>query len=165
MESTDDLELLLTQQQQLQSKIEELKRKGRDQAVISIRDLANKYGLTSSELARLGTGGFSMSGSTGRTNKSSGPVAAKYRSPTGETWSGRGKRPNWLNAAIATGKNINDFLIASTSAPEFTRTSEPEDTQTPPPNPEDSKLDQEIKDLAAEGQEASVSTGGGKRKR
>ena len=38
-------------------------------------------------------------------------VPPKYRSPSGETWAGRGARPVWLVAAIKGGKKLDDFLI------------------------------------------------------
>ena len=39
-------------------------------------------------------------------------VVPKYRNPlTSETWSGRGKQPRWLVAAIKTGHKIEDFKI------------------------------------------------------
>jgi DNA-binding protein H-NS len=38
-------------------------------------------------------------------------VPPKYRSPSGETWAGRGARPHWLVAAIKGGKKLDDFLI------------------------------------------------------
>jgi DNA-binding protein H-NS len=39
-------------------------------------------------------------------------VLPKYRNPqTSETWSGRGKQPRWLVAAIKTGRRIEDFEI------------------------------------------------------
>jgi DNA-binding protein H-NS len=38
-------------------------------------------------------------------------VPPKYRSPTGDTWAGRGARPHWLVAAIKRGKKLDDFLI------------------------------------------------------
>jgi DNA-binding protein H-NS len=38
-------------------------------------------------------------------------VAAKYRGPSGETWSGRGLKPRWLVASIKGGKRLDDFLI------------------------------------------------------
>jgi DNA-binding protein H-NS len=38
-------------------------------------------------------------------------VPPKYRSPSGETWAGRGARPVWLVAAIKSGKKLDDFLI------------------------------------------------------
>jgi DNA-binding protein H-NS len=44
-------------------------------------------------------------------------VAAKYRGPNGETWSGRGLTPKWLSALIAQGQQKEAFAI-STSASE-----------------------------------------------
>ena len=39
-------------------------------------------------------------------------AAAKYRSPTGETWSGgRGRKPRWVTEALAAGKSLTDFEI------------------------------------------------------
>jgi DNA-binding protein H-NS len=37
-------------------------------------------------------------------------VPPKYRSPSGDTWAGRGARPRWL-VAIKGGKKLDDFLI------------------------------------------------------
>lgn len=48
--------------------------------------------------------------STPGASKSGSKVPAKYRD--GEnTWSGRGKQPNWLTAQISAGRDIKDFLI------------------------------------------------------
>lgn len=40
-------------------------------------------------------------------------VAPKYRNPKNaeETWSGRGRRPRWLEAELAKGKSVEDFAI------------------------------------------------------
>jgi DNA-binding protein H-NS len=38
-------------------------------------------------------------------------IPPKYRSPSGETWAGRGARPRWLVAATKGGRRIDDFLI------------------------------------------------------
>jgi DNA-binding protein H-NS len=39
-------------------------------------------------------------------------VLPKYQDPqTSETWSGRGKRPRWLVAAMKSGRKIEDFRI------------------------------------------------------
>lgn len=42
-------------------------------------------------------------------------VMPKYRNPDvpSETWSGRGKRPRWLTAAITAGHAIDEFVIAN----------------------------------------------------
>ena len=39
------------------------------------------------------------------------PVAAKFRNPDrpSESWSGRGKRPRWLDAQLRSGRKIDDF--------------------------------------------------------
>jgi len=38
-------------------------------------------------------------------------VAAKYRGPNGETWSGRGLMPKWLSALVAQGRTKQEFAI------------------------------------------------------
>jgi DNA-binding protein H-NS len=38
-------------------------------------------------------------------------VPPKYRSPSGETWAGRGAKPKWMVAALKKGKKMDDFLI------------------------------------------------------
>jgi DNA-binding protein H-NS len=40
-------------------------------------------------------------------------VYPKYRNPNepSETWSGRGKQPRWLTAALKTGHTIDEFVI------------------------------------------------------
>jgi len=37
----------------------------------------------------------------------------RYRNPNNpqQTWSGRGKRPNWLNEALESGKKLDDFTV------------------------------------------------------
>lgn len=41
------------------------------------------------------------------------PAKPKYRNPAdhAQTWSGRGKRPRWFNAALSAGKKEKDLLI------------------------------------------------------
>ena len=40
-------------------------------------------------------------------------VAAKYRGPNGESWSGRGLSPRWLSALVSQGKTKEDFAVKS----------------------------------------------------
>ena len=51
-------------------------------------------------------------GTRGRRGKR-GKVAPKYRNPADPsmTWSGRGKRPRWFNAALKSGKSEKSLLI------------------------------------------------------
>lgn len=49
----------------------------------------------------------------GPKRKSAGTVvAAKYKGPNGETWSGRGLTPRWLSSLIAQGQSKESFAIA-----------------------------------------------------
>jgi DNA-binding protein H-NS len=38
-------------------------------------------------------------------------VPPKYRSPSGETWAGRGAKPRWMVEALKKGKKMESFLI------------------------------------------------------
>ena len=42
---------------------------------------------------------------------STNTVAAKYRGPNGETWSGRGLTPRWLSTLLAQGQSKEAFAI------------------------------------------------------
>ena len=48
--------------------------------------------------------------------KPSQPVAAKFRGPNGETWSGRGLTPKWLATLVAQGQSKESFAVASPAA-------------------------------------------------
>jgi len=51
-------------------------------------------------------------GATRRTRRDSGSsLPVKYRSPQGETWSGRGFVPNWLRLLEEQGHNREEFLV------------------------------------------------------
>jgi DNA-binding protein H-NS len=55
-----------------------------------------------------------FSGSKRNSGKSSlkgKKVPPKYRSPSGETWAGRGVKPNWMVEALKKGKKMDSFLI------------------------------------------------------
>lgn len=48
--------------------------------------------------------------------KSGTPVAAKYRGPNGEAWSGRGLTPKWLAALVAQGQSKESFAVSPATA-------------------------------------------------
>jgi DNA-binding protein H-NS len=59
--------------------------------------------------------GFEITELFGRGRKGKGTVAPKYRDPKnpGNTWTGRGRMPRWMAAALKGGKaKKEDFLIA-----------------------------------------------------
>lgn len=95
---------------ELQEKIEAARKAEHADVVARIKALMQEHGVSLAELGGGKTGARQpravKAGSTGR------KVAAKYRNPaTGDTWSGRGLKPNWLKAALASGKKIEDFAL------------------------------------------------------
>ncbi len=56
---------------------------------------------------------FSPAGTQGRKRRSDGgsKVPAKYRGPSGEEWTGRGRAPKWLTVLEAEGKKREDFAV------------------------------------------------------
>ena len=46
-----------------------------------------------------------------KTEQQSAPAAVKFRSPSGQTWSGRGRKPIWLTQAEASGRSAEEFRV------------------------------------------------------
>ena len=86
------------------------------EALMSLRDQVDKRLLElrselEKQLAAMG-GAKSMKGrASGKSSLKGKKVPPKYRSPSGETWAGRGQRPKWLVAALKKGKKMESFLI------------------------------------------------------
>jgi DNA-binding protein H-NS len=98
---------LLAQKAEIEKKIAEAQREEKASAIAQVKALMAQHGLTVADLA-------SRAPASGRTasTKSGAKVAAKYRDPaTGNTWSGRGLKPNWLKAALDGGKSLTDFAV------------------------------------------------------
>ena len=57
--------------------------------------------------------GFSLSELTGSSAKKRKPNAPRYANPAdpSQTWSGRGRRPGWVVAALEAGKTLDDLAI------------------------------------------------------
>lgn len=94
---------LLSQIETLKQQAESQRKSEISHVVADIRRKMQEYGISLSDL-----------GAAGRGSRSKGTtVAAKYRNPkTGDTWTGRGKMPKWLQAEVGMGKRKEDFLIA-----------------------------------------------------
>ncbi len=88
------LQELLAQKEALEQQIAQIKKAERADALQNARSLIDTFDLTVDEL-------FGKQKSSGKA------VAVKYRNPeTGETWTGRGRAPRWLE-----GKNREDFAV------------------------------------------------------
>lgn len=92
---------------QLRQQAEQLRNQERTGVIEEIRKKIAEYGLSASDLKLSGRGPGRRAASTTAVR-----TAAKYRSPTGETWSGgRGRKPRWVTEALAAGKSLSDFEI------------------------------------------------------
>jgi DNA-binding protein H-NS len=95
---------LMAQKEALERRIADARRSERADAIQRICALMNQYGLTPADLNAKG-------GASGRSRKGS-KVPAKYRDPaSGSSWSGRGLQPNWLKAALASGRDLTEFAV------------------------------------------------------
>lgn len=102
----------------LEAEAEKARRSEIDGVIARIREAIEFYNLSAADL------GLSMKPKAADGAKAPGPVkrrkrkaapkttaAAKYSDGQGNTWVGRGKRPQWLRTALAAGKQLSDFLI------------------------------------------------------
>lgn len=83
--------------------------------VIATKQASEKTELKRKLAELAGQSGFDLTdlfGGRGGARKGS-KVAVKYRNPKNpqETWTGRGRKPNWLTAALAKGQKIDSFLV------------------------------------------------------
>lgn len=91
---------LLQQREALEKAIAQARQNEIAAAVSKVRELVAEFGLTAQDV-------FPARGAKSG-GKATAKVAAKYRDPvTGQTWTGRGKAPKWID-----GKDRNQFLIA-----------------------------------------------------
>lgn len=104
--------------EKLQKQASDLRAKDFQRTVREIREQMQAFGITVKDLQpakgvrapvvkglpkkKAAGGGKKTAGST---------VAAKYRGPEGQTWSGRGLTPRWLAALVEQGQSKEAFLI------------------------------------------------------
>ena len=113
----------------IQSQIEKLQKQATDikarEFNKTVQDILAKmqaFGITAKDLqaakVRVGKGKSVRTRAAKKSDKKGagrpvrvGVVAAKYRGPAGETWSGRGLMPRWLSALVAQGRSREEFAI------------------------------------------------------
>lgn len=124
--------------EKLQKEAETLRKRELAETIANIKKAISAFGLTAEDLGLAGSavrrgrksvkktpaakrrgrpsksaakGSKKAARKSGKLDKRS-VVAPKYRdAATGATWTGRGKQPRWLTAAIKGGKKLSDFLI------------------------------------------------------
>lgn len=111
-----------SQIEKLQKQATEIRSREFDKTMQDILAKMQAFGITLKDLQRAAGKTRASGGAKGKTvkgrkapakggKKPAIVVAAKYRGPNGETWSGRGLMPRWLAALVAQGKTREEFVI------------------------------------------------------
>lgn len=111
-----------SQIEKLQKQANEIKAKEFNATVQDILAKMQAFGITVKDLqgakpakTAKGVGGKKAAANKpakiSRKGKAGVSVAAKYRGPNGETWSGRGLTPKWLATLLAQGQTKESFAI------------------------------------------------------
>lgn len=95
-------------QKDLDMAIDRAEKRERKEALEKLEEQARDMGFTLSELLSMKEGGGR------KTGKPRAPAEPKYRHPEDPsiTWTGRGRKPNWIKEGLEKGQPIEDFLIA-----------------------------------------------------
>ncbi len=95
-------------QKDLDLAIDRAEKRERKEALEKLEEQARDMGFTLSELLSMKEGGGR------KTGKPRAPAEPKYRHPEDPsiTWTGRGRKPNWIKERLEKGQPIEDFLIA-----------------------------------------------------
>ncbi|HMX23356.1 MAG TPA: H-NS histone family protein [Accumulibacter sp.] len=96
---------LIAQREALDKQIEEARRTAAAAAIAQVRQLVAEHDLSAADC------GFKPTVFSPPPIPVRKAVAIKYRGPNGESWSGRGKAPNWLISLEANGQHRNTFLV------------------------------------------------------
>jgi DNA-binding protein H-NS len=103
----------------LEAEAEKARRAEIDGVVTRIREAIQFYNLSAADLGLGGmkakpaadTGAAPLKRKKRKNAAAKTPAAAKFSDGQGNTWVGRGKRPQWLRDALTAGKQLSDFLI------------------------------------------------------
>jgi DNA-binding protein H-NS len=96
------LEELENHRKEVEAAIRDYEKKRKAEALTAVRATAKEHGFSLEEL--LGTKPPQKSGSKG---------VPKYANPAdpSQTWTGRGRQPNWVKEALAQGKTLESMAI------------------------------------------------------
>ncbi|MBO9644187.1 MULTISPECIES: H-NS family nucleoid-associated regulatory protein [Pseudacidovorax] len=97
---------------ELRRQAEELRSHERAGVIEELRKKIAEYGITAADLKLNGRGAATGAKRSVSAAPAKAAAVVKYRSPTGETWSGgRGRKPRWVTEALAAGKSLDEFEV------------------------------------------------------
>ncbi len=108
--------------EKLQKQAAEIKSREFDKTVQEIQAKMKAFGISLKDLqpgkargakgkSKAVAGAKSAAAKGAKKPRSAAVVAAKFKGPNGESWSGRGLAPRWLAALIAQGRSKEEFAI------------------------------------------------------
>jgi DNA-binding protein H-NS len=101
----------------LKQDAEKIRRKEVEGVISRIREAISVYNLSADDLGLGSKKAAPVGKGAAKTVKRRGAKAAKaaavvkFRNESGGVWGGRGKRPQWLRDALASGKTLADFAV------------------------------------------------------
>lgn len=101
---------ILKQIDQLTKEAEKIRQSELSAAIADIKAKMSQYGISVSDIRGRETAPRSpvkRRAASGSRKK----VAPKYRGTNGELWTGRGRRPAWVEAELAKGRSMADLAI------------------------------------------------------
>lgn len=83
---------------------EALRKREREEKILEIVEIMKAWDITSDEIAKI---------ATKRKTRFRAKGEPRFRDPvTGKAWAGMGRQPEWLKAALQSGRSIDEFRIA-----------------------------------------------------
>ena len=96
---------LKAQAESLLAQAEQARKQELAAVIQDIKSKMKEFGLTAADLG-------SVPAIVRKAAKTKSTAPAKYRGPNGETWAGGlGRKPEWVRAILAEGKNLDAYLI------------------------------------------------------
>jgi DNA-binding protein H-NS len=105
------LQDLIAQKKQIDQQIEQVFEEEKAEAISDVLSKVKEYGLTAAEC-----GVVAVQKATVTPIKTRKKVAAKFRGPQGQEWSGRGRQPTWMQACIRDGFSLDDLRVKKEAA-------------------------------------------------
>jgi DNA-binding protein H-NS len=97
----------MQQAAELHRQAEELRKHELAEVITQIKGLIAQHQLRAGDLGFHGRAGTAVKTRDGR-----GPFAPRYLDPaSGSIWTGRGRKPRWLDAAMKSGHSAEHYLI------------------------------------------------------
>lgn len=104
---------IIAQITELQKRADSLLLIEKQAAIEQINRLIANFSIHSDEITFAESNRHNAKSQVSLTSKQTRKVSPKYRDATGNTWTGRGKRPKWLENALKTGSTLDSLRIVS----------------------------------------------------